>query len=263
MKFTRTDSVGWVFHSDPDEDADDDLYTAIGLWEAGEFLRSEQHIKALISNNSNHIDAWHHLSLVYASSGKNIEAYLASREAVRIGLEAMPKAYKWSKETLLWANLSNRPFIRAYHNLGLWLLIKNQIIDAITIFERLTKTCQNDNIGARYLLLNLYIQELGDFEKAKLLLEKYPEDYSPDFFYGKAIISYHQNKHEDARIFLKKASVEFPLIFEKILFNINQSIKSDSSTGFTRGSQQEAEYYWCNYSRIWSDKRMKSLARGL
>ncbi len=115
-------------------------------------------IQEIISKNPYHIDAYHHLSMIYEENELNFEAYLCCREAVRIGLSAIPEDFSWASSILQWSHLDNRPFLRAYHNLGLWLEKRKEVDEAIIVYGNMLSVCPNDNIGVRYILPKLWIE---------------------------------------------------------------------------------------------------------
>lgn len=98
----------------------EELDQAIDLWHQDKHGAAESILKKIISKNPYHIDAYH-LSLIMEEVERDFEAYLCCREAVRIGLSVIPDEFSWKSSMLPWINLDNRPFLRAYHNLGLWL----------------------------------------------------------------------------------------------------------------------------------------------
>ena len=125
----------WIFEdSSIDLSEHERLDDAIDLWHSGKPDKAESIIKDIIRKNPYHIDAYHHASMIYEEGGLDFEAYLSCREAVRIGLATMPEEFSWASSKLEWSHIDNRPFLRAYHNLGLWLEKRNEINEAIDIY---------------------------------------------------------------------------------------------------------------------------------
>ncbi|MEN0064325.1 MAG: tetratricopeptide repeat protein [Myxococcota bacterium] len=56
---------------------------------------------------------------------------------------------------LLWGHLDNRPFHRCLHGYGLCLWRQQRFDDAIDVYERMLRLNPSDNLGARFLLLDL------------------------------------------------------------------------------------------------------------
>lgn len=173
----------WIFEDTlVDFYVHEELDVAIDLWHSKMSNEATVLIKNIISKNPYHIDAYHHLSMIYTESGLDLEAYLCCSEAVRIGLSAMPEAFSWGTSKLEWGHIDNRPFLRAYHNFGLWLEKRSEINQAITVYRNMLSACPNDSIGVRYLLLKLWM-ETGDLLSIVRLQKEYPDDYSPEFMY--------------------------------------------------------------------------------
>ncbi len=130
------DDSSWEFSDTKiDISTHDDLDSAIEHWHQGNIDLSETILRKLISENQNNIDALHHLSLVYNDTGREFEAYLCCRESVRVGLSAFPNEFILGESKLEWLCLSNRPFLRAYHNLGLFTQSRKEIKASIKIFS--------------------------------------------------------------------------------------------------------------------------------
>lgn len=72
-----------------------------------------------------------------------------------------------------WGTLSTRPYMRAKRELGELLAAAGQLEDAIAVFERMLELNPDDNMGARFPLLGLYLA-LKQPERAKSLLTLVP-----------------------------------------------------------------------------------------
>lgn len=83
----------WVFDDDRISFAiHEELDQAIEYWREGKYDIAEKKLKDIISENVYHIDAFHHLSILYADWSMELEAYLCCREAARIGLSVIPES---------------------------------------------------------------------------------------------------------------------------------------------------------------------------
>jgi len=122
-----------------------------------------------------HIDALHHLAIAYEIIEQPQLAYLFCQAAVSLGLQSLPDKFNWSSANINWGHLTNRPFIRAYHALGLHYFNMQLIKEATTIFEHLVSVCPYDNIGARYELIICY-EQLKDTKNINKLCQRYPDE---------------------------------------------------------------------------------------
>lgn len=96
----------WGF-DDPliDLSAHEQLDSAIDFWHTGKIDKAEKIFQSILHGNTCHIDAYHHLSMLYDDSSRQFEAYLCCREAVRIGLSVIPAEFSWANSKLTWGNL--------------------------------------------------------------------------------------------------------------------------------------------------------------
>lgn len=250
----------WVFEDSlVDFSTHDRLDDAIDLWHSGKPDKAESLIKDIIEKNPQHIDAYHHVSMIYQESGLDFEAYLCCREAVRIGLSAVPEEFLWTTSKMRWGHLENRPFLRAYHNLGLWLEKRNEINEAVEVFSNMLSVCPNDNIGVRYVLPKLWM-EIGDFLSIVRLNKQYPDDYSPEFMYTHSLALIMLGEIEKARTLLDDAKTAFPLVAEELKKKHHPKPNSSFSGGITVGGADQAYEYWKQYGKYWNNyEEAKSL----
>jgi len=243
----------WCFDdSSIDFSSHEKLDSAIDYWHGEDFDQAVSILRSLISENPYHIDVYHHLSLIYQSIGADLEAYAFCREAVRIGLSSIPKKFSWKTSKLDWGHLGNRPFLRAYHNLGLWHEERGEVAEAIQVYKAMLSVCPNDNIGARYLLPRLCFLT-GDLLSIVRLINDYPDDYSPDFLYNKALAFVLLGEIDKANTAFNKAKSEFPLIAKEILKKRNTKPNSDFEGYITIGSPEQAHEYWEHYGQFWKN----------
>jgi tetratricopeptide (TPR) repeat protein len=232
----------WIFVHEPPDGTEQQLDECLELFNTGEFQEAEEGLRDLLLVCPDHIDALHHLALVFESTGRDFDAYLCTREAVRIGIEAMPSRFSWLTGRILWGHLANRPFMRAYHSLGLHLLRSQGAERALEIFARLVSINPNDNLGARYLLMQCFL-DLADWSSAATLALRYPDDVGPDIAYSKVIALLHLGHEEKALESLKTAIRHSPNVAEELL-KLQHFRPKTKYLGFV---DNEAFDYWeCN-----------------
>lgn len=237
------------------------LDQAIELWHQGKCDAAEVILKKIISNNPYHIDAYHHLSLIKEELGLDFEAYLCCREAVRIGMSVLPEQFSWKSSKLPWLTLDNRPFLRAYHTLGLWLEKRQEIEEAISVFKNMLSVCPGDNIGVRYLLPKLYLQK-GDLLAVIRFCREHHDDYSPDLMYTHPLALVLSGEDEKATPLLAEAISSFPLVLKELKKKRHTRPKSSYPGTITVGGADQAFEYWEQYGKFWSSskKAMELLA---
>lgn len=265
MQLIEIGRKDWVFR-DPTitDEIQQKLDRALDTWEAGQVERGKKMLRAIIEECPNHIDACHHLSLIYEEQGRTLEAYVFCQAAVSIGLQAIPEKFKWEQSTVTWGLLDNRPFLRAYHNLGLWHFHNDRYDDAIEIFERLLFVNPNDNQGVRYLLPICW------FEKDELsaildLCHQYSDDIDPAILYSEALALALLWRSEDARAALKNCVLKLPLVGKELLKKRHPKPKFRIEGYITHGDHAQAYEYWRDFGKYWSDSEsaMKLLRRAM
>ena len=252
MKLVEIGRNDWIFQdSTITDEIDEKLDRALDVWEAGHAERAEKMLLAIVEECPNHIDALHHLSLIYNEQGRELEAYVFCQAAVSIGLHAIPRKFKWDNSRVTWGFLENRPFMRAYHNLGLWHFHSDRYDNAIEIFERLLSVNTSDNLGVRYLLPVCW------FEKNELsaildLCRQYPDDVGPGILYSRALALALLGRDEDAQVVLENCVVVLPLVGKELLKKRHPKPKSRMDGRITHGGPDEAYEYWRYFGKYWS-----------
>ena len=113
MELIEVERNHWIFQ-DPaiTYETHQKLDLALDAWETGHVGSAEKMLLAIVTECPNHIDALHHLSLIYDEQGRELEAYVFCQTAVSIGLQAIPGKFEWEHSILEWSMLDNRPFMR-------------------------------------------------------------------------------------------------------------------------------------------------------
>ena len=241
----------WEFEHDYPEGADEAFDECVDLYHAGDLEHAEQTLKDILFVCPDHIDALHHLALVYENTDRSIEAYLCTREAVRICLEAIPAHFSWLTEQILWGEHNNRPFLRAYHSLALHHLRRQNTKDASDILARLVSTNPNDNLGARYVLMTCLLND-GNWETAIKLTKQYPDDTGPEIAYSKVIALLHLGCHNEAKENLKWAIQQNRKVAIELLKTQHTRPEAAFPGYTTLGGEEEAFIYWEQNSIHWS-----------
>lgn len=215
---------------------------------------AESAFKNIILENLDDIDAYHHLAMLYEATDRQVEAYLCSKEAVNIGLNAIPKKFDWKKSKLDWHILENRPFLRAYHSLGLRYERMEKPELAIEIYSRMVSVCPNDNIGVRLLLPRLLF-ETGDYLSVVRLCKDYEDDASPEISYSYPLALALMGESSKAKKLFEEAEKYTPLVAKELRKKRHPKPK-DSSPGYiTLGGHDEAYAYWQEYGSLWSESK--------
>lgn len=254
IKLIITEGNEWVFCDEnlQDFESHEELDRAIDMEHTGDYLAAENSFQKIIRKNPYHIDAYHHLSLLQERYSKEFDAYLCCREAVRIGLSAVPSGFSWKTSRLSWSHLDNRPFMRAYHNLGLWMKRRGETDEAVTIFTNLLAVNPNDNLGVRYLLPELWLSK-GDLLSVIRHCKAHKDDCSPDIMYTYPLALILSGEVEKAKRLLSKAKSNFPLFAKELKKKRHSKPKPQFPGSITFGGADHAYEYWESYGEYWTD----------
>jgi len=239
----------WVF---PDDDAaaENEFDEILESFHAGDLVAAERLLKQFTSRNPTHIDAWQHLALVLERTERATEAFLCCREAVRLGTESFPNEFSWITSKLMWGFLENRPFLRAYHNLGLWFQRRGQIDAAIEVFVRLLSTSPQDNLGVRYLLPELWLEK-GDLLSVVRHCKQCDDDVFPEITYTYPLALILLNEIEKARPMLTAAKRRLPLVAKELLKKRHSQPSTAMPGHITLGGADQAYEYWVRFGKYW------------
>ena len=119
------------------------------LLEDGYIVEARKKFKEVLKHNPKYIDAINGLGSIAFERGRLADAEKYYREAYRLTIEELGEAFS---EELEWSILSNRPYLRAIHGLGLTLWRKGKANEALVIFEEMLRLNPNDNQGIRFLI---------------------------------------------------------------------------------------------------------------
>ncbi len=262
MQWEEWEKGEWVF-CDPTitQETSEAFDNALEYWRKGQFDQAEILLRSFIDKNPRHIDAFHHLSLLFEETSRELEAYLCCREATRIGLSALPEKFNWKKSRIEWLALENRPFMRAYHNLGLWYIKRSELDAAITVYSRLLAVCPNDNLGVRYLLPELWLEK-GDVLSIVRHCKAYADDGGPEIAYTYPLALILLGEVDKAKPLLVSATNTLPLVAKELKKKRHTRPKSSWSGGITWGGADQAYEYWRCYGKYWagSESAMKMLS---
>lgn len=263
MPYTLRD-VGdncWLFTSYmSSESADLAVDAAIDDWHAGRVLVAERKLLSALAKSPDHIDALHHLSLIYQDMGRKVEAHVFNMAAVASGLTALPVEFVWGQSRIEWSTLVNRPFLRAYHVLGLWHLEQGYYLEAAEIFTRMLMLNPNDNIGVRYLLPACWFALDAPAKVVEHCLQ-HEDDMNPDLEYSHALALVLLHKTGSAKTVMESAVVSFPLVAKELLKKTHRRPASAMPGTITWGGADQAYEYWRQYGKYWaaSEKAMQLL----
>ena len=254
MKLVEMEKNNWGFKEDSTFTSEifERFDQALDTWEKGHDEVAEKMLRAVVAECPHHIDALHHLSLIYREQGRETEAYICCQAAVGIGLHALPQKFSWKTARMEWLWLENRPFLRAYHSLGVWNLGNARYDEAIGIFRRLLSVNPNDNQGVRYLLPHCWFEK-NEPSKIVTHCRKYRKDIAPEILYSEALALARLGRSEEALKALENCVAELPLVGRELLKKRHPRPKSKIEGYISHGGADQAYYYWKAFGKYWSE----------
>lgn len=262
MKLEQIGKDEWAFADDtiPGE-LHDQFDAALDAWQdEGKIAVAEKALLGIIVCCPDHIDALHHLALLYQDSARDALAFACWQAAVGVGLRAFPDEFSWQRSRLDWGFLENRPFMRAYHALGLWFRQYGHHADAIEVFSRLLAVCPNDNLGTRYILPECWF---GAGEPAKVIAhcQTHGDDGGPDIQYSLGLALVMCGKVESAKQVLEGAVSRLPLVAKELLKKSHRRPAGYNDGYVSWGGADQGYDYWQRVGKHWqaSEKAMHLL----
>ena len=255
MKLIEIEKNEWVFWEPSlTAEVDEQFDRALDIYDAGDYETAKALLRTIAMQCPNHIDAMHHLSVWYGEEGKELECYTFCQAAVSIGLHAIPKRFRWDRGKIRWLELRNRPFMRAYNNLGLWRLDQERWDDAIEILGRLLRVNPNDNQGTRYLLPKCWFEK----DEISAILghcRKYRNDIGPEILYSNVLALVLDGQEEEAKTALEDCVMELPLVAKELLKQRHPEPKGRYPGHITVGGRDQAWVYWKEYGKYWRNSK--------
>lgn len=228
----------------------EDFRWAIDNWEHGEVKEAEAIYRRLIEEYPEFIDAYHHLAILLRETAREKEASEMWREAVAIGMEALPEGFRMGRDLLPWGFHNNRPFLRAFHALGLEHLERGSTREALEVFNALLGMSPNDNQGVRAVAIGCNL-ELGRPHEVLNICRCYPQDTMPHVLYGEVLALYQIEQESRARQALMRAVSLLPRVADELVKTRHQKPKDAYSGHVMHGGVDEAYYYWRSQGKYW------------
>ena len=134
------------------EDIDCPIGIGVDIMDSGDWHGAIKHMKNLIALDERCLDAYAHLGCWYFEDDDLIKAKNFYKLGVAIGLKSISEKIN---DVFPWGVIDNRPFLRCLHGLGITLYRERNVIDAMTIFQKMIWLNPRDNQGARFLINSL------------------------------------------------------------------------------------------------------------
>ena len=246
----------WVFQDPTLTEAIESKFDdALEAYDDGRDADAEALARSVVIECPNHIDALHHLGLYCEDRGDAFGSYVFCQAAVAVGLHAIPATFRWESHRIPWGFLSNRPFLRAYHALGIHRMEQGAWHEAIAIFKRLLAISPHDNQGVRYVLPKCWF-ETNNETAIIAHCALYPDDDDPHILYSKALALAIAERAEAARTAIQDAVAARPLVARELVKHLHVEPKRKYPGRITVGGADEAWQYWRTNGRYWHKSKL-------
>lgn len=226
------------------------FHAALDDWRSGDVASAEAVYRQLIQDYPEFIDVHHHLALLLSETDRAEDAFQIWQNVVAAGLNLLPEEFEFGKDLLSWPVLENRPFLRAYHALGLEYLERGEIEKALAIFDDILALNPGDNQGVRALVIDCNFH-LKRPQKVLTVCGRYPNDGMEQVLYGRALALYQLGREAEAEEALRTAIGFLPLVAAELVKSRHRRPKDLNPGYVTLGGADQAYYYWLEQGQHW------------
>jgi tetratricopeptide (TPR) repeat protein len=231
-------------------EAMDKFHEALEYWRAGDYAVAEGMYHELIADFPEFIDVHHHLALILSVTGREEEAFLMWFKLVEMSLDCLPEAFEMGQDRLQWFILENRPFLRAYHSLGLQYLERGDVVRALKVFNSILAMNPGDNQGVRALAIDCYFH-LDCPGDVLAICDQFADDGMEHVVYGRPLALVQLGRRDEAKDALQQAVAFLPLIAKELVKTRHRKPKDLREDSVTFGGADQAYYYWLDQGRYW------------
>jgi tetratricopeptide (TPR) repeat protein len=146
-------------------------------------------------------------TLAHATSRSRAECLARLQQAVETGERMLGKDFIANNRGHFWGITETRPYMRARFDLAMELIGEGETEEGIAHWEALLDLNPNDNQGVRDLLLPVYLM-YDNLAGARRLFERYPEEDSAIFNWGRTLERFLSGDVRAAARYLKQARAQ-------------------------------------------------------
>ncbi|MBK5276465.1 MAG: tetratricopeptide repeat protein [Desulfuromonadales bacterium] len=210
----------------------------------------ERQLRELLHEAPNFIDVYHHLAMLLDQRGKGQEAQLLWQQAVNIGMQCFIEQFSAAGNKLEWGWLENRPFLRAYHSLGLQHMESGNTEMALSIFRTIMSLNPGDNQGVRALVVDCCLK-LKMYKDVLTVCKDSQDDHMAETVYGRVLALFALKRMTSAEKALRQALTVLPLVAAEIVKARHPRPKNMDEGRYTVGGADQAWYYWQEAGEYW------------
>lgn len=210
----------------------------------------EQHLRGLLHEAPNFIDVYHHLAMLLEQRGNMLEASLLWEQAVNIGMQCFIEQFSAAGNKLEWGWIENRPFLRAYHAVGLQHMRSGNTEMALSIFRTIMALNPGDNQGVRALVVDCCLK-LKMYKDVLTVCEDSADDHMAETVYGRVLALVALKRTTQAEKALNQAVSALPLVAKELVKARHARPRNMREGHYTVGGADQAWYYWRDAGTYW------------
>ncbi len=252
LTVVQMEPKNWKFEYAHEERAlMDEFDSAVDLLDEGDEKEAERILRAVIEAWPLHIDAYHHLALLFFSRGDLAGALALWSKAAEIGLKSLPQDFVIGEDRLEWCVIENRPFLRAIYGYATALFEAGRVDAAHLLFNQLLALNPDDNQGARgAAIATAFALERPD--EVLRICNKFRDDVMVESLYGRPLALLQLGKKRLAERALAKAIGLSPFVAGELMSKKGGRSQKKVPTAFiTVGGVDEAREYKERFGKYW------------
>ncbi|MCI0605266.1 hypothetical protein L0156_19950 [bacterium] len=180
--------------------------------------------------------------MLHNASGDRLVAEIIWSDIVRDAMSLFPEDFYFGCDRLQWVFLENRPFLRAYHALGLCYLDNGETDKAFVHFMNMLDLNPNDNQGIRDLAVDCCFR-LKRPKDALRICNRYKGDVMEGIVYGRPLALFQLGKRQLAATAMSFAIRTYPLIARELVKTKSVKPRNLRETQITLGGADQAYLY--------------------
>lgn len=227
--------------STPEDQADNLYYEAIANFGRRRIKLARQ----AIAIDPNHANA----TFLLAESTWDIEERIRLLEGLITSWSAQNMELFREEIGQFWLVSQTRPYLRALGELAATYGYNGQRNEAIALYQEIFRLNENDNLGARYLIVPLLLNQNREAEAIQVL-EKYPEQ-TASWLYSSAFIAYRQHGGHSP---IAKKKLQNALKFnDHVVEFLDPETPPYMPEHYGLGSREEAAVVAAEQKEVWSE----------
>ena len=166
--------------------------------------------EGLLKSEPLFFDSYAHLGMLLFDSRPDLAAKWY-KKGFELGLTMLPDNFSGQ---ISWSHLGNRPFLRCHHGHIISLIKKRKFKQAISEINKHLQWNENDNIGVRYLVGELYML-VKNFSAAEDIMDKNADGHPP-YYYSLGLLAFLRKNYAKAITYFRRGILANPYLAEII-----------------------------------------------